>query len=632
MRDGVACCVCVLIKKNEKKKKKKKRKTKRKKMTDVSDVELLDSAESSKLLGSRPLAGQLSAVDSVFVLRLARLFGRVLMRGSRAPALLLTALVAMVCGNEALVFFVGMLPSELIAGLINRSSAAFFSVLWKAALFTTGEAVLLSMIAWLTGTLALCWRDRLVSALHGKYLAGFRFFTANQALDNSDQRIVQDANLMTLTLVKIFKASAVPFVIAFYTYRVWSMLGWIGPVSIYSYFVLGSVANKFLMTRLSSFVFRQERVEGDFRFSHARLRSNAEEIALYRGGHHEQSVLDQAFEAVLANMKVVLSRRFALDVSTNLFAYVGGFLSYVVVGIAMQLGTAFDSVEDPAQFAGMLQQSSFLVIMLTYGFSQIVQLSSDVSDLSGFTNRVAELTEELDRIHLEEFDSRLRMRDGPIVFDNVTVEMPSSPMPLVKNLSFRVEQGEGMLISGPSGSGKTSIVRLLHGLWQLGPGKGKISCPEDDQMCIVPQQPYLVTGSLADQITYPNTDMTRRGGNSSFAISREGLEEDLSRLFESVGLGYFLQRFSVSDVRDWDTMLSPGERQKLSIARVLFHKPLFCVLDESTSAMSLQDEKLMYNLIAEAGISVISISHRPSLRDWHKHNLQLEGDGKWKLV
>ena len=64
---------------------------------------------------------------------------------------------------------------------------------------------------------------------------------------------------------------------------------------------------------------------------------------------------------------------------------------------------------------------------------------------------------------------------------------------------------------------------------------------------------------------------------------------------------------------------------------MLYRKPLFCVLDESTSAVSVEDECVLYELIQQAGISVISISHRPSLLRFHSKMLLLLGDGKYRI-
>ena len=92
-----------------------------------------------------------SAIDLLFLRRLWRIFVDVLVRWKSKELVLLVVFVALICGNEVLIFFVGMLPSALITGLINRDSASFFNVLWRAALYTSGEAILLSLIAWLQG-------------------------------------------------------------------------------------------------------------------------------------------------------------------------------------------------------------------------------------------------------------------------------------------------------------------------------------------------------------------------------------------------------------------------------------------------------------------------------------------------
>ncbi len=96
-------------------------------------------------------------------------------------------------------------------------------------------------------------------------------------------------------------------------------------------------------------------------------RSHAEQIALYEGGAHERATLNEQLAAVLGNTAVLLRARLALDVATNTFQYAGGFISYVVVGIALTLGGAFAAIKDPAIFAGTLQMASFLVIMLISG-------------------------------------------------------------------------------------------------------------------------------------------------------------------------------------------------------------------------------------------------------------------------
>ncbi len=176
-----------------------------------------------------------SAVDALFVRRLARLYGSALVPRWRSPeTALLALLLVLAVGNEALTYFVGMLPSQLIVGLIQRDTSAFFSTLWRAALCTVGEALVISLIAWLTALLSMRWRRNLVTVLHERYLHARRFHAINQSrVDNPDQRVVQDATMLCTNLATILKSVAVPFVIVFYTWRVWALLGWSGPLTVY---------------------------------------------------------------------------------------------------------------------------------------------------------------------------------------------------------------------------------------------------------------------------------------------------------------------------------------------------------------------------------------------------------------
>lgn len=389
----------------------------------------------------------------------------------------------------------------------------------------------------------------------------------------------------------------------------------IAPVSVYGYFLVGSICNKVLMSRASRFVWLQEKLEGHFRFAHASLRRNAEQISLYDGGAPELSMLEQLFAAVVRNSYSLLGARFALDLSTNTFQYAGGLVTYVVVGMVLLWGNAFSSITDPAQFAGAVQESSFLVIMLISGFSNIVGLASTASDLSGYTTRVAELLEALRQpVHP---DTRVPSSDC-IVFDGVSICAPLSKNLIVADLSFSVLRGESLIITGPSGSGKSSIVRVMNGLWPA--HRGSVACPlGPHELCFVPQDPYLVSGgSLAEQLTYPNN-------------KEDALIVEMTNLMQQVGLGYLLTRYSWGDILDWGSILSPGEKQKIGFVRLILRNPQFCVLDESTSALSLPDEALLYKLLQDRGITIISVGHRPTLLAWHSIHLSLKGNGSWSL-
>jgi putative ATP-binding cassette transporter len=82
----------------------------------------------------------------------------------------------------------------------------------------------------------------------------------------------------------------------------------------------------------------------------------------------------------------------------------------------------------------------------------------------------------------------------------------------------------------------------------------------------------------------------------------------------------------------WGDVLSPGEQQRLSIARMLLRQPKYAVLDESTSAVDVNVEAHLYETLRQRGITVISVGHRPSLRAFHHFVLELDARGGWQLL
>jgi ABC-type uncharacterized transport system fused permease/ATPase subunit len=100
------------------------------------------------------------------------------------------------------------------------------------------------------------------------------------------------------------------------------------------------------------------------------------------------------------------------------------------------------------------------------------------------------------------------------------------------------------------------------GLWPL--QKGTIHRPEGG-VFLVPQLPYSVLGSLADQVTYPNRLRPRTADD----------ENTILEALEKVGIGYLVERLGWDTVKPWESTLSLGEQQRLGIARLLYHKPAF---------------------------------------------------------
>lgn len=124
------------------------------------------------------------------------------------------------------------------------------------------------------------------------------------------------------------------------------------------------------------------------------------------------------------------------------------------------------------------------------------------------------------------------------------------------------------------------------------------------------------------QIIYPHThqEMKRRGRTDA----------DLQEYLELVQLSYLQVREKGLDaIEDWIDVLSGGEKQRIAMARLFYHSPQFAILDECTSAVSVDVEGSMYEYCRKVGITLFTVSHRKSLWKHHDYYLQFDGHGAY---
>ncbi|XP_054617255.1 ATP-binding cassette sub-family D member 4 isoform X2 [Dunckerocampus dactyliophorus] len=415
-----------------------------------------------------------------------------------------------------------------------------------------------------------------------------------------------------------------------------------GPVMIFGYFVLGTVANKILMGPIVSTLFEQEKLEGDFRFKHMQIRVNAESAAFYRAGKVEHMRTNRRLQALLKTQQSLINKELWLYIGVNTFDYLGGFLSYVIIAIPI-FGGIYDCLT-PGQLSALISRNAFVCIYLINGFTQLIDLSTTLSDVAGYTHRIGELREVMDDILREQcdydpasgesydFDSDFNIHGGPVdtafILDHLSFKSPYSEQQLVEDLSLTIREGTHLLVVGNTGTGKTSLLRVLNRLWEAQSGFVQMTtCFGPRGTLFLPQKPYLTDGTLREQVIYPLKDI--------YPLSGSVDDDRIIKFLELAGVSSLIKRTGgLDEIVDWNwyDVLSPGEMQRLCFARLFYLQPKYAVLDEATSALTEEAESQLYRICKQLGMTVISVGHRSSLEKHHDVQLKLCGAGRWELI
>eukprot|EP00066_Takifugu_rubripes_P006744 XP_003971759.1 PREDICTED: ATP-binding cassette sub-family D member 4 [Takifugu rubripes] len=561
-------------------------------------------------------------------------------------ALLFGTLLVVTLTEQLIIYQVGVLPSRFYNVLADQDYSGFRSLVAKAMVLIIINSTLKSLDQFICNLMYVSWRKTLTESLHAAYFQGRVYYTVNvlrEEVDNPDQRISQDAERLCKQMSTMASRLIVsPFTLAYYTYHCFYSTGWIGPVSIFGYFVIGTFANKILMGPIVSTLFEQEKLEGDFRFKHMQIRVNAESAAFYRAGKVEHMRTNRRLQALLQIQKSLVKKELWLYIGVNTFDYLGGFLSYIIIAIPIFTGI-YDRLT-PGELSALISKNAFVCIYLINGFTQLIDLSTTLSDVAGYTHRIGELREVMDDILHEQcdydpasgesydFDSDFNVHAGPVdtafIVDQLSYKSPYADELLVEDLSLTISQGVHLLVVGNTGTGKTSLLRVLNRLWEAHSGFVQMTtCFGPRGTLFLPQKPYLTDGTLREQVIYPLKDI--------YPLSGAVDDERIVQFLELAGVSSLLRRTGGLDEEvdwNWYDVLSPGEMQRLSFARLFYLQPKYAFLDEATSALTEEAEAQLYRTCKQLGMTLISLGHRSSLEKYHDVQLRLCGGACWEIT
>ncbi|KAM9488146.1 lysosomal cobalamin transporter ABCD4 isoform 2-T2 [Clarias gariepinus] len=547
---------------------------------------------------------------------------------------------------QLVIYQVGLIPSQFYGVLSEKNFGQFKKLVAFSILLILLNAVLKSVEQYISNLLYVGWRKCLTQSLHQDYFSGQIYYTLNvlqSDTDNPDQRMTQDAERLCKQLSSMASRLVIsPFTISYYSYQVFNITGWIGFVSILGYFLVGTVANKFLIGPVVSTLVEQEKLEGNFRFKHMQIRVNAESAAFYRAGMVEHARTNHRLQSLLDTQRKLINRELLLYLGVNTFDYMGSILSYIIIAIPIFAGVYDDLT--PGEITTVISKNAFVCMYLINCFTQLIDLSTTLSDVAGYAHRIGELQEVMTDINRKQGDpdcvpaetgssdrggeTFITSSSAAIVLDKVSFTSPFSKDLLVRELSLRVYEGTHVLVVGNTGTGKTSLLRVLHHLWEPCSGSVQMNtCFGPRGIVFLPQKPFLTDGTLREQVIFPLKDI--------YPVSGTLDDERILRYLELVGMSSLLKRTGGLDGKvdwNWYDVLSPGEMQRLCFARLFYLQPKYAVLDEATCALTEEAEEQMYKACKQLGMTLISLGHRSSLTKYHDVMLRLCGDGQWELA
>jgi putative ATP-binding cassette transporter len=468
--------------------------------------------------------------------------------------------------------------------------------------------------------LGIFWRRWLTHSFLKNYFTDRAFYNIgnfSDKIDNPDQRISEDIKSFTqdsLRFLLIFVVSLLQ--IAGFSTQLWA----ISPMLVLFlsvYAIAGTMITIGVFgKKLVKVNFDQLKKEANFRFGLVRIRENAESVAFYQGEAQESSKLKLLFHEVFNNFNLlILWQEIFLGLFTNAYEFIPFILPAVVVAPSVLSGEFEVGKVTEAQGAFLSVFGSLNVIVSQ--FTNLTGFAAGVDRLYDF----AEYIEKSGKVD-EEDDSLVErptietLQDSRLEIHNLTLKTPNYQKTLCRRLSLEVPSGQGLLIVGESGCGKSSLLRAIAGLWNS--GSGVIIRPPLEQMLFLPQRPYMILGTLRNQLLYPHADT-------------EIEDRKLLEIMDLVNLPDLPKRFGLDTEADWSDVLSLGEQQRLAFARVLIANPPYAVLDEATSALDINNEANLYKHLQETRTTFVSVGHRTSLNEYHHLLLRLSEGGSWEF-
>jgi putative ATP-binding cassette transporter len=553
--------------------------------------------------------------------------------GDRLAWVFSIGLLLMIVANVAFQYGINVWNRAIFDAIEKRDAASVFHL--TGVFFPLAIGSVLLGVAQVYGRMGIQrrWRAWLTNSVVSRWLTSGRYYQLNLVggdHQNPEYRIAEDLRIATDSPVDFVSGviaaflSATTFIVVLWTIggaltlTVGGSLITIPGFLVIAAIIYAAIASGSIMVIGRRFVQISEdknQAEAEYRYALTRVRENGESIALLGGEEEERDGIDKTFGNVLRQW----ARLAGQHMRTTLVSQGSSLIAPVV-----PLLLCAPKFLDGSMSLGQVMQAASAFTIVQSAFGWLVDNYPRLADWNACARRIASLMMSLDGLERAELgdgigrikrgettdETMLSLHDLSVTLDDGTA--------VVGDAEVKIEPGERLLVAGESGTGKSTLVRAIAGLWPW--GGGSVNFHPDRRLFMLPQKPYVPSGTLRRAAAYP-------------AASEDWTVEQIGEALDKVGLGHLKEK--IEEDAPWDQTLSGGEKQRLAFARLFLHRPDIIVLDEATSALDAKSQDKMMELLTKElpNATVVSVAHRVELEAFHSRKIVLERrKGGAKLV
>jgi len=553
--------------------------------------------------------------------------------GDRLAWVFSIALLLLIVANVGFQYGINVWNRAIFDAIEKRDSATVFHLTAIFFPLAIGSVVLGVAQVFARMSIQRRWRTWLTTSVISRWLANGRYYQLNLVggdHKNPEYRIAEDLRIATDSPVDFIAGVTSAFLSAStFIVVLWTIGGALtiplggSTMTIPGFLVIAAVlyaaiASGSIMTIGRRFVQISEdknQAEAEFRYTLTRVRENGESIALLGGEEEERDGIDKTFSNVLRQW----ARLAGQHMRTTLVSQGSSLIAPVV-----PLLLCAPKFLDGSMTLGQVMQAASAFTIVQSAFGWLVDNYPRLADWNACARRIASLMMSLDGLErAEQADGFGRIQRGEtegeamLTLHDLKVSLDDGTA-VVDETEVVVEPGERLLVAGESGSGKSTLVRAIAGLWPW--GSGSVNFHPDRRLFMLPQRPYVPSGTLRRAVAYP-------GAADDWNV------EQIGEALHKVGLDHLKDK--IEDDAPWDQTLSGGEKQRLAFARLLLHNPDIVVLDEATSALDEKSQDRMMDMVTKElpKATIVSVAHRAELEAFHSRKITLERrKGGAKLV